>query len=147
MCYTSPLLKLNITLIRIISSNFLKKMQALSNKFHSYPIKSWKKEKCPVARRGGCRRVRRGCANEPQGIFLRTLTRNCERMSRQRALRCERMRAFFARMNAGAYKGKGNCRITKEFDCTKGKSEGEKKVKCVWGSLLKVAQNRRKKYF
>ena len=125
-------------------------MQTLSNKFHSCPIKSWKKEKCPVARRGGCRRARRGCANEPQGIFLRTLTRNCERMSRQRALRCERMRAFFARMNAGAYKGKGNCRITKEFDCTKGKSEGErgeKKAKCVWGSLLKVAQNRIKKYF
>ena len=44
------------------------------------------------------------------------------------------MRAFFARMNAGAYNGKRNCRITKEFDCTKGKSEGdrgEKKVKCV----------------
>ena len=60
------------------------------------------------------------------------------------------MRAFFARMNAGAYNGKRNCCITKEFDCTKGKSEGEreeKKVKCVWGSLLKVAQNRIKKYF
>ena len=44
------------------------------------------------------------------------------------------MRAFFARMNAGAYNGKRNCRITKEFDCTKGKSEGdrgEKKAKCV----------------
>ena len=37
-------------------------------------------------------------------------------------------------MNAGAYNGKRNCRITKEFDCTKGKSEGdrgEKKAKCV----------------
>ena len=33
----------------------------------------------------------------------------------------------FARMNAGAYNGKRNCRITKEFDCTKGKSEGERK--------------------
>ena len=36
------------------------------------------------------------------------------------------MRAFFARMNAGAYNGKRNCRITKEFDCTKGKREGER---------------------
>ncbi len=38
-----------------------------------------------------------------RAIALRTLTRNCERMSQKRALRCERMRAFFARMNAGAY--------------------------------------------
>ena len=38
--------------------------------FHSCPIKSWKKEKCSVARRGGCRRARSGCANEPQGNRL-----------------------------------------------------------------------------
>ena len=38
-----------------------------------------------------------------RAIALRTLTRNCERMSQQRALSRERMRAFFARMNAGAY--------------------------------------------
>ena len=37
---------------------------------HSCPIKSWKKEKCSVARRGGCRRARSGCANEPQGNRL-----------------------------------------------------------------------------
>ena len=37
---------------------------------HSCPIKSWKKEKCTVARRGGCRRARSGCANEPQGNRL-----------------------------------------------------------------------------
>ena len=36
----------------------------------SCPIKSWKKEKCSVARRGGCRRARSGCANEPQGNRL-----------------------------------------------------------------------------
>ena len=69
-----------------------------------------------------------------RAIALRTLTRNCERMSQQRALSRERMRAFFARMNAGAYNGKRNCRITKEFDGRKGKSEGdrgEKKAKCV----------------
>ena len=34
------------------------------------PIKSWKKEICSVARRGGCRRARSGCANEPQGNRL-----------------------------------------------------------------------------
>ena len=37
---------------------------------HSCSIKSWKKEKCSVARRGGCRRARSGCANEPQGNRL-----------------------------------------------------------------------------
>ena len=50
-------------------------------------------------------------------------------------------------MNAGAYNGKRNCRITKEFDCTKGKSEGERKKHNAFVSLLKVAQNRIKKYF
>ena len=38
--------------------------------FHSCPIKSWKKEKCSVARRGGCQPARSGCANEPQGNRL-----------------------------------------------------------------------------
>ena len=42
----------------------------ISENCHSCPIKSWKKEICSVARRGGCRRARSGCANEPQGNRL-----------------------------------------------------------------------------
>ena len=49
---------------------FLLKISAETKKMHSCPIKSWKKEKCTVARRGGCRRARSGCANEPQGNRL-----------------------------------------------------------------------------
>ena len=46
------------------------------------------------------------------------------------------MRAFFARMNAGAYNGKRNGRITKEFDCTTGKSEGDRGEKKAKGVCL-----------
>ena len=55
-------------------------------------------------------------------------------MSQQRALSRERMRAFFARMNAGAYNGKETAALRKSLTAQKGKSEGdrgEKKAKCV----------------
>ena len=84
-----------------------------------------------------------------RAIALRTLTRNCERMSQQRAVRCERMRAFFARMNAGAYNGKETAALRKSLTAQKEKVRGigERKKQNAFVSLLKVAQNRIKKYF